>query len=255
MKDDPLPIFALPAGRELKTSQNETRWKGFDLQNFFSTIFLHLPGLAFAYSSTGKMATGQNINSPMKITIAFCVAAGKPIDCSQNLNDSLGRRANAGNVSTSLLPYGRITFFLSNRLIIPIYCASIPHRRSTSFFWNYSHNTGGVFDRFSIISVSRCGAVRSAYFLRFFCNRLFDSHLKEGYARSFTSETRFKKRAYLRFELNTFGVWKIHIQTIRESVKAYTCETPDVHSSQRINLRPRVPIVWNLWYISFRRFV
>ena len=35
---------------------------------------------------------------------------------------------------------------LSIRLIIPIHCVSIPHRRSTSFFRNYSHYTRYLFD-------------------------------------------------------------------------------------------------------------
>ena len=44
------------------------------------------------------------------------------------------RRANARNVSTSFLPYGGITYLINS------FCVSILHRRSTSFFRNYSHN-------------------------------------------------------------------------------------------------------------------
>ena len=43
------------------------------------------------------------------------------------------------------------------RLIIPIYCVSIPHRRSTSFFRNYSHYMG-IFEslwRFQLLSIKR----------------------------------------------------------------------------------------------------
>ena len=43
-----------------------------------------------------------------------------------SISPSSERRANARNVSTSLLPYGGITYFI-NSFDYTIYCASIPH--------------------------------------------------------------------------------------------------------------------------------
>ena len=41
-------------------------------------------------------------------------------------------------------------------MIIPIYCVSIPHRRSTSFFTNYSHHTPSDSDaKFSLLPKQR----------------------------------------------------------------------------------------------------
>ena len=92
------------------------------------------------------------------------------------LRHSLRQRSNARNVSTSFLPYGGITY-LSIRLIIPIYCVSIPHRRSRSFFRNYSHYTqygwmSGIRSS-SVEGRKRCkkASVDEKYFYPFLRNR------------------------------------------------------------------------------------